>query len=222
MKTDCIETTAYNPQADGQSERTNQTSEITLSHLVNARQNDWVEVLGQIQMEHNNAINSSTNRAPNELMLGYFPRTAIVLPTPEVAENAKASGNTKLGITAATAIFRMRQDAIDALKFAEVAMALHVDRHHTLSSRQVGDTVYINIARKLDGGYSVAGINSVKLGPQRAGSFPILEIVGKNACRLGEHPTTWKIWPILSIVNLQTHQLEKIPIREPFVSRYTN
>jgi hypothetical protein len=30
MKTDCIATTAYNPQADGKSERTNQTMEIAL------------------------------------------------------------------------------------------------------------------------------------------------------------------------------------------------
>lgn len=196
MKTDCIATTAYNPQADGQNERTNQTIKIALHHLVNARPDERVETLGQIQIKHNNAINPSTNRGPNELILGSLP---------EVAENAKASGSMRLGIAAATAICQKRQDAIDALKFAEVAMAVHFDRHHTLSNLHVGDRVCINIARKLAGGYSVAGINSVKLGPQRACSFPILEIVGKNACRLAEPPTRWKMWPMIPIANPQRH-----------------
>jgi transposase InsO family protein len=41
LGTDCMATTAYNPEADGQSERTNQTVEIALRHLVN----DWARRL---------------------------------------------------------------------------------------------------------------------------------------------------------------------------------
>jgi outer membrane protein assembly factor BamD (BamD/ComL family) len=38
-------TTAYHPQANGQTERTNQTVEQYLRHYVNYQQNDWVVYL---------------------------------------------------------------------------------------------------------------------------------------------------------------------------------
>jgi hypothetical protein len=49
LGTDCVATTAYNPEADGQNERTNQTIEIALRHVVNGREDDWADFLGEIQ-----------------------------------------------------------------------------------------------------------------------------------------------------------------------------
>lgn len=86
MNTNCIATTAYNPQADGQSERTNQTMEIALRHLVNGRQDNWVDFLGQVQIEHNNATNASTGKSPNELLLLAIPNTIIDLAAPKRIE----------------------------------------------------------------------------------------------------------------------------------------
>ena len=40
MRTDLLVTTTYHPQGDGQSERTNQTVEMALRHLVSALKND--------------------------------------------------------------------------------------------------------------------------------------------------------------------------------------
>jgi hypothetical protein len=55
------------PQADGQSEQTNQTIEIALRHLVNSKQDDWARYIGEIQLSHNNAVNISTGMVPNDI-----------------------------------------------------------------------------------------------------------------------------------------------------------
>jgi hypothetical protein len=70
----CWATTAYNPEADGQSKRTNQTVEIALQHLVNDRQNDWNDSLGQYQLAATNYVNALMRMAPNEAVFGKLGR----------------------------------------------------------------------------------------------------------------------------------------------------
>jgi hypothetical protein len=86
MKTDCIATTAYNPRADGQSERTNQVVEIALRHLVNDHQDNWVSFIGEVRFAMNNAPNASTGKTPSELMMGFNPRGAIDIPANHVSK----------------------------------------------------------------------------------------------------------------------------------------
>jgi hypothetical protein len=91
LGTDCVATTAHNPEADGQSERTNQTIEIALRHVVNARQDDWVDLLGEVQLAANNAVNASTKMPPNEALMAYLPKGAIdvLLPAPALPNTQK-------------------------------------------------------------------------------------------------------------------------------------
>ena len=48
----------------------------------------------------------------------------------------------------------------------------------------VGDSVYINLAKKLDSGYTSMGIANRKLGRQRVGPFKVKRMVGTNAAEL--------------------------------------
>jgi hypothetical protein len=81
--TDWVATTAYNLEADGQSERTNRTIEIALRHVVNANQHNWVDFLGEIQLAANNAVNGSTKMPPNEALMADFLKGAVdTLPVP--------------------------------------------------------------------------------------------------------------------------------------------
>ena len=57
-------TTAYHPQADGQTECVNQELEQYLQVFVNERQDDWNELLPMAEFQYNNHIHSGTQQTP--------------------------------------------------------------------------------------------------------------------------------------------------------------
>jgi transposase InsO family protein len=65
--------TAYHPQTNGQTERTNQTIEQYLRHYINYRQDDWAEFLPLAQFAYNNAMHSTTKETPFFANYGYHP-----------------------------------------------------------------------------------------------------------------------------------------------------
>lgn len=66
-------TTAFRPQADGQTERMNQVIEQYLRCYINYEQNDWVEKLPCAQLAYNTAYNESTKLTPSDANFGYTP-----------------------------------------------------------------------------------------------------------------------------------------------------
>jgi transposase InsO family protein len=64
--------TAFHPQTDGLSERTNQWVEQYL-HLITINQNEWSKWLPMATTVHNNSRNSTTGFTPNELLIGWEP-----------------------------------------------------------------------------------------------------------------------------------------------------
>jgi hypothetical protein len=65
--------TAYHPQTDGQTERTNRTLEAILRANINYWQNNWDEFLPSAEYAINSAPNESTGFTPFELMYGKNP-----------------------------------------------------------------------------------------------------------------------------------------------------
>jgi hypothetical protein len=66
--------TAYHPQTDGQSERTNQSLEQYLRIVCAKDQHSWAEWLPLAQYVRNSWPSSTTKKAPYELILGYIPQ----------------------------------------------------------------------------------------------------------------------------------------------------
>jgi len=64
---------AYHPQTDGQSERTNQSVETALRIFGNFQQNDWSEWLPLVQYQINSAPSTTTKQTPYELWMGFVP-----------------------------------------------------------------------------------------------------------------------------------------------------
>lgn len=73
--------TAYHPQTDGSSERTNQTVEIALRFFVHALEDPalWPEVLPRFQSVLNNTFFSTTGKTPNKIAYGFSPRRPLDL-----------------------------------------------------------------------------------------------------------------------------------------------
>ena len=66
--------TAYHPQMDGQLERTNQRLEQYLRIFIDYHQQTWASLLPLAQYALNSWPNTTTKKAPFELILGHIPK----------------------------------------------------------------------------------------------------------------------------------------------------
>ena len=185
--------TAYHPQTDGSSERTNQTTEIALRFYIHTldRITDWPKVLPRIQALLNNMSSSTTTKTPNELSYGFKLNRPLDLMTAN-----QPSPQPKLA----------RLEAADAISFAQMQQKFHYDRRHQPMYMKKGEEAFL----RLHHGYSIPSANSKKLGQQYVGPFKILERIGKQAYRL-DIPPHWKVHPVFSIA-----QLEPAPGSDPY------
>ncbi|XP_077127855.1 uncharacterized protein LOC143783337 [Ranitomeya variabilis] len=85
---------AYHPQTNGQTERTNQTLEQYLRCYVSHLQDDGLELLPLAEFSYNNSQSASTKFTPFFANLGYhpciLPRSLINSPVPAVEERLTA------------------------------------------------------------------------------------------------------------------------------------
>jgi hypothetical protein len=80
-------TTAYHPQADGQTERVNQELEQYLRLFVSERQDDWADLLPMVEFQYNNHIHSSTQQTPFFLDSSQHPRMGFKPQAPSHLES---------------------------------------------------------------------------------------------------------------------------------------
>ena len=76
--------TAYHPQTDGQTERTNQSLEHYLRAYVDYMQNNWLELLPFAEFVYNRTTNESTKRTPFQAVYGQ--NQDIEIPTTELRD----------------------------------------------------------------------------------------------------------------------------------------
>ena len=188
-----LTSTAYHPQTDGQSERTNQSVEIALRYWCTENPNkSWLDAIPAIQSSFNNSANQSTGKSANELSYGFRVREAL-----DLGKDLPRSINSNLDLQRAV----IRQDALDAVDFANAMAKLRYDSKHQPLRLNVGDSTYLQLHR----GYHLVGKDpntNTKLSERRIGPFKILEKVGHAAYRL-ELPPRWRIHPVISVSQLE-------------------
>ena len=212
--------TAYHPQTDGQSERTNQMIEIALRFYLATMENpaEWPRILPRLQRHFNNSHSVTTHKTPNEASYGFTPLQPLDMlrqpATPGLTgglEEPSAAGSRKPFAGASfSAATRARSEVADAIAFAQMASKYYYDRKHQPLFMKAGDYALI----KLHHGYNIPATEVLgkKLSQQYTGPFKVLEKVGNLAYRL-ELPDHWRIHPVLSIA-----QLEPVPspMDDPF------
>src|ERR1700691_966196 len=72
-------TTAYHPQADGQTEVLNQSLEILLRAYVGPSRDDWAKHLDALSLSYNSTPHTATGFAPAYLLRGYTPVTGSTI-----------------------------------------------------------------------------------------------------------------------------------------------
>ena len=78
--------TAYHPETDGSSERSNKTAIESLRQYINTCQTDWADHLVYVVSAMNNSVNATTTKTPTKLLYGTSLRLipASIDPTSEV------------------------------------------------------------------------------------------------------------------------------------------
>ena len=91
-------TTAYHPQADGQTEGLNQLLEIYLQAYVGPSRDDWASYLDVLALSYNLTPHTATGYAPAYLLQGYTPITgSTILHSPSSIDRPfKNPSQTKL------------------------------------------------------------------------------------------------------------------------------
>ena len=184
--------TAFHPQSDGQTERTNRTLEEMLRHYVDPTQDDWDLKLPCAEFAVNNAFKEATGHTPFYLNHGRHPRgpatAAIDCKVPAAHEFA---GKVNVAITRAK----------DCLKAAQARMKRQADNHRRDLEFSVGDEVLLsskNIRIRAQG--------TRKLLPRFIGPFTVLRRIGKMAYELELSKGMGRIHPVFHVSLLRPYQ----------------
>ena len=180
--------TAFHPETDGQTERTNQSLEAYLRHYVNYAQNNWVSLLPMAQLALNNNASETTKESPFFLNYGKPPNLFMEPRTSVKAEKAivMAEELQKAHATAREAI-RHSQQRIQKQRFKESKTAPQLKK---------GDKVYL-LTKNLKTKRKTKKLDHVKVGP-----FLIAEQKGAVSYRL-ELPPDARIHPVFHISLLE-------------------
>ena len=188
--------TAFHPQTDGQTERTNRVLEEVIRHFIDGDHKNWEDLLPLAAFAMNNAKSSSTGETPFYLNHGSHPLTPITLGLPEGRLPTLECVFQDLDSTL-TRIRALLQAAQDRQKTYADA------RFRAPHTFKVGDQVLLS-TRNLKFKKGVK-----KFHPKYIGPFQITEIIpgsADNAVRL-ELPATYsRIHPVFHVSLLKIYR----------------
>ena len=166
--------TAYHPQTDGQTERTNQEIKTYLHIFCANNPRKWTDFLPTAEFHHNSVPHSSTKVSPFSLLHGYEPRAYPPL------------GKTFI-LALENHLTTLEEAQMEALAAHKTARQIMRERNTwNFSPWKVGDKVWLE-ATNLHLNYP-----SKKLAPKRQGLFKIAQVLSPLTYQLCL-PSTWKI-----------------------------
>jgi len=167
--------TAYHPQIDGQTERTNQMREGYLRNFVNYDQNDWYQLQPLAEHAYNNSTTKAHGMSPFYANYGFHPQTEWMKE--REAQNPGPGLYTHwMQVT--------HQHARKGLEQTREEMSKYYDRKaRQQPDIKVGDLVMFN-AKNIR-----TKRPTKKLGPRMHGPFKVLEV------KKGERPFKLEISP---------------------------
>jgi hypothetical protein len=148
--------TAYHPQTDGQTERTNRTMKTYLKIYSNYQQNNWVSLLPMAQMAYNNKLSESTGQTPFYANHGRHPNL-FTRTLPSIKAEA--------AIATAEELKKTHEFLRISLEKAQRQSISHVNKKRkTMPQLKRGDKVYL-LTKNLRSKRPSKGLDNVKVGP---------------------------------------------------------
>jgi hypothetical protein len=201
-------TTAYHPQADGQSEIMNQGLEIALRAYIGPTRNDWADYLDGLALSYNSNPHTATGFAPAYLLMGYVPTTKSSLMAPNTAiprpvQEIEGEKSTHDAAEEMASQFEAERNmAKEALLLSQVYQRRAYNQGRLASEFEEGDLVVLNphslnLLRHEKG-------KGQKLLMRYEGPFEIVQKVSPVAYRL-KMPASFGIHPVLNIAHLEKY-----------------
>jgi hypothetical protein len=173
LGTNLIQSSAYHPQTDGQTERINQILEDMLRACVIQYDKHWDKCLVLAEFSYNNSYQSSIKIAPFKALYGRQCRTTL---------NWSQTGEREIfGPDLVNEAEEKVKIIRNNLKVAQSRQKSYADKRRKPIQFEVGDFVYLRVSPTR--GVQQFGIKG-KLAPRYVGPFEILEICGPVAYRL--------------------------------------
>lgn len=190
--------TAYHPQTDGQTERTNQTLEQYLRCYVNYQQNNWSEFLPMAEFTYNNTVKPGMSTSPFFLNYGFHPRMDF-LKTSSTTGVPPSQYPGKLN--------SVREIAHRLLLKSQETYTHYANKHRTHREFEVGDLVFV----------STANFNttrpSKKLDYRKLGPFPVLEKFSPVTYKI-KLPKSVRVHPVFHVSLLEPAHKDTDPKRK--------
>jgi transposase InsO family protein len=195
LGTDLLMSTAYHPQTDGKTEKTNSTVLQILRNWVNSQGTDWAQHLPRVEFAFNSAEGSSTKQTPFQINYGFSPRH---LPPISIDDDVNPQALDYLeGLYHHQAA---AQDMIEKSRILQKVRTDHgrIDVEKDTSRFVPGDMVY-RLNEGSRGGKGKRKMRARWLGPHR-----ILESLGNNTYLLANVPS--RVHPVFNISKLRMHK----------------
>jgi transposase InsO family protein len=148
--------TAYHPQTDGQTERTNRTMKTYLKIYSNHSQNNWVSLLPMAQMAYNDKRSEATGQTP------YFANHGR---NPNLFQRTLPSPKAEAAIKSAEEMKEVYETIQNKMLNAQRNSITHANKKRkTAPQLKEGDKVYLH-TKNLRSKRPSKGLDHVKVGP---------------------------------------------------------
>ena len=183
--------TAYHPQTDGASERTNKTLNQAIRYHVDNNQKGWLSKLPRIRFAIMNTVNSSTGFTPFHLKTGRSPRVIPPL-TPAPATETAAEVDARQIITRLELDVKEAQDNLLA---AKIRQAYHANEHRAPEvTYQEGDLVMLSTENRRRNYKRKDKQHVAKFMPRNDGPYTVVKAFPEKSeytLRLPNNPQTF-------------------------------
>jgi hypothetical protein len=179
--------TAYHPQTDGQTERTNRTLEQILRAYVHPFHDNWSTLLPLVEFAYNNTEHASTTTTPFFANYGFHPSTPATVSLPNHLPAADYLHNLQDVIT-----FIKNQ-----LELAKRRQEEQTNRHRRDLTFAIGDQVKLDTSD-----LRLSNQPSKKLRERYIGPFKIAAVISPVAYKLHLPHSMSKVHPVFHVSKL--------------------
>ena len=191
---------AFHPQTDGQSEKTNDVVETTLRLFAEFGEQDWDRHLPMVEFTINNSVNASTGFTPFYLAAGYHPDSLADLLCEKEDTRVESVNDWTSRLQGEM------EKAKKAVLYAQWKMQEIQNKKRRNEVFAVGDKVLLSLGRGKQLMTNVPGLaENKKFRPKYVGPFTVQEKVSDVAYRLSL-PAHLKIHPVLHVDRLRRWQ----------------